>query len=322
MGKLDEILEVDDAELEQAIENLDNDETEEAQPEPETKEETIPLSQLESLQKERDGLLKGMKEERKKRQEFQSRLDVLTGTVNAILEKRSKGDAEPKGAEKLSIVLETDEDGNDILPVEKLEAVLSPYKQEIENLRQMISAQHNLTQAQTEKSNVLQQILSEDESYPKAYNKYTQAREWANTQVVEWQKDNGWSGPMSGEQAMDLVFEGELEAQFQNQFPGADLEAVVGQSKRSLRKALKSLAGPAPAEEETVEEKKPDSRFQKVLQKPSGLSGARNVRSGATTVTEKLSTLSFRDISDLSDKEVAALQEALLAEERSDGVKF
>lgn len=333
MGKLDEILGLTDEDAAQMTEDATETDTNNSDADNTNTGDTgetekpISLGDLERLQRENAGLLKGMKEERKKRQDFQSRLDVLTGTVNAILEKRGKGAADPDSGDskkKPVIAIEVDEDGNDVLPVDKLETVLSPYKQEIMNLRQLISAQHNIAQNDKTNDKALQIILGEDERYPKAYTKYSKARNWANQQVVEWQQENGWQGPMTGEQALEMVFEGNLEAEFSKQFPGADLEAVVGQTKRSLRKALKSFAEPTSAEGETAtqKDKGTGSRFQKVLNKPSGLAGARNAKGGNLSVTEKVGELSSIDIMSLSDKEADALMEALLAEEKSGGIKF
>ena len=287
----------------------------------------------EDWKRERAGLLKGITEERKKRQEFQRRLDTLTGTVNTILDKRSNQDADESGEKKkqVAIPIEVDEEGNDVLPVDKLDVILSPYKKEIENLRQMISANQQYTQSQTEQNRALQEILGEDEQFPKAYQKYTKARNWANQRVVEWQQDNGYSGAMTADQALDYVFTPELEAEFQEAFPGADLDSIVGMGQRAFRKSLKSLISKTPetpSDDEPEDDKKKDrkkeeqSRFQKVLKKPSGLAESRNSKKGQLSVAERASSLSAKDFLELTDKEAEMLEQALLDEEKSDGVKF
>lgn len=285
-------------------------------------------AQLEAIQREKDGLLKGIQEERKKRQEFKGRLDQLTSTVNAILEQRTKGAADLTGEQKKQIkgiTVEFDEDGNAYLPSEKLAAILTPYQRKIMELEERSTATAQQTQQQAEANRVLQQILSEDASYPTAFNSYQKAREWANQKVIEFQMENELRGPMTGEQALDYVFNPELETEFNTLFPGADLEAVVGNSKRAFRKALKSLA-PATQTDETpiVQTKKPaaNSQFKKVLNKPSGLGATKNAKGGDLGVTDRLAELGSQDIMNLSDKEIRALEQALLAEEKTGGIRF
>lgn len=339
MGKLDDILGMTDDEANKLAnsDNVDDGDVTGDVTDPPAAEDTSKLSleQLEALQRENAGLLKGIKEERKKRQEFQSRLDTLTGTVNAILDKRANkatdSDADSTGAKQkvASIVLDIDDDGETVLPVDKLDAVLSPYRQEIENLKQMIAAGYQQTQKQAEGSAVLQRTLSEDERYSKIYNnEYMKARNWANEKVIEWQQDNNYQGALNGELAMEYVFDGELEKEFQNAFPGADLEAVVGQSNRSLKKALRSFIPKEDVVEttststDTDKKKESASRFQKVLNKPTGLSGARNAKAAQVDVVDKVGALSATDIMDLSDAEAAAIIEAMSADERTSGIKF
>ena len=288
--------------------------------------------------RERAGLLKAKQAETKKRQKYeaelrdtQRRLDTLTGTVQAILQNRSKQDAADKGdRKKPQIIIEQDEDGNDVLPVDKLDVILAPYREEIENLRQMISANSQQVQQSTEQTQAVQQILGEDERFPKAHGKYLKARNWANNKVIEWLHDNGYKegSVMTGEQAMDYVFTPELESEFQELFPKASLEHIVGNSKRSFRKALLSLAEePTSENEDDTEElkarnKEKNDRFQKVLRKPSGLADSRNSKGGTLSVSDRIGELSAEELINMSDKEAQALEQALLAEEKSDGIKF
>lgn len=287
--------------------------------------------QLDDIQRERDGLLKGMKDERRKRQEFQGRFDQLSQTVNAILEQRSRGAADQTGADstKVSkgIQVEFDEDGNAFLPEENMQAVLTPYQKKIMELEQKLAATSGQMKAETEGQRVLQQILSEDAAFPAAHAEYVKAREWANQRVVDYQLDNNLTGPMNGEQALDLVFDETAEAEFTKAFPGADLDAVVGNSQRAFRKALRSLAPKETAAAEPTTETAPtqkattDSRFQKVLNKPSGLGSAKNSKS-APALSERVGQLSHQDILSLNDSDIEALQEAMLAEEKSEGIRF
>ena len=133
---------------------------------------------------------------------------------------------------------------------------------------------------------------------------------------------------MTGEQAMDYVFTPELESEFQELFPKASLEHIVGNSKRSFRKALLSLAEePTSENEDDTDElkarnKEKNDRFQKVLRKPSGLADSRNSKGGTLSVSDRIGELSAEELINMSDKEAQALEQALLAEEKSDGIKF
>lgn len=279
-----------------------------------------------ALTREKDGFMKGMKDERRKRQEFQGRFDQLSQTVNAILEQRTKqATADTGDTKKLKgVPVEFDEDGNAFLPAENMQAMLTPYQKKIMELEQRLSATSGQIEQKHEENKVIQQILSEDEQYPTAYRKYQAAREWANQKVIDFQLDNNLQGPMTPEQALDYVFDETLETEFTQAFPGADLEAVIGNSKRAFRKALKSFKvkpTEEPIEKPIADKKTPDSRFQKVLQKPSGLGNAKNSKS-TPPVTERVGQLSHQDIMSLNDADIAALQEAMLQEEKSDGIIF
>lgn len=337
---LEELLEMDDSELDpEKLMAEDADAEDSTEDDDNKNDESDSDEDKPDWDRERAGLLKGIQEERKKRQRFESelkesrrRLDTLTGTVQAILQNRSKQDAADEGdKQKPRIVIEQDEEGNDVLPVDKLDVILAPYKEEIENLRQMISANTQQVQHTTEQTQAVQQILGEDERFPKAHNKYIQARTWANNKVIEWLQDNGYQqgSTMTGEQAMDYVFTPELESEFNEMFPKADLEHIVGNSKRSFRKALLSLAEEPTSDDETDEKaelkarnKEKNDRFQKVLKKPSGLADSRNSKSGTLSVSDRIGELSAEELINMSDKEARALEQALLAEEKSDGIKF
>jgi hypothetical protein len=67
---------------------------------------------------------------------------------------------------------------------------------------------------------------------------------------------------------------------------------------------------------------KPDSRFQQVLKKPSGLGKSANAKGGETPLSERAGNMSATDILSLSDEQIAALERSLLKEEETDGVVY
>jgi len=339
---LEELLEMDESDLDPEKLMAEDADAEDANDDDSNKDDKNDSDSEEDKpdwDRERAGLLKGIQEERKKRQKFESqlkdsqrRLDTLTGTVQAILQNRSKQDAADEGEKKTpKIVIEQDDEGNDVLPVDKLDVILAPYKEEIENLRQMISASTQQVQQNAEQTNALQEILGEDERFPRAHNKYIKARTWANNKVIEWLHDNGYQqgSTMTGEQAMDYVFTPELESEFSELFPKASLEHIVGNSKRSFRKALMSLSEEPTSDDDADDDaelkarkKEQNDRFQKVLKKPSGLADSRNSKSGTLSVSDRVGELSADELVNMTDKEAAELERLLLAEEKSDGIKF
>jgi hypothetical protein len=60
-------------------------------------------------------------------------------------------------------------------------------------------------------------------------------------------------------------------------------------------------------------------RFKKLLKKPSGLGSTTNAKAGHMNVSERLEGINFQDILSLDDRQIKALQEALLLEEKEGG---
>jgi hypothetical protein len=71
----------------------------------------------------------------------------------------------------------------------------------------------------------------------------------------------------------------------------------------------------------TPEFKRPDSRFQKVLNKPSGLGETANAKA-EVSVVEKAGNLGSIDIMALSDEAAEQLEKAMLREENAEGITF
>ena len=276
---------------------------------------------LEELDRKSKGFYDSMKAERAKRQELQSELDRIKGTVNAILEMKRAQPADvladtPKF--KGMPVKET-EDGELFVPTEHVDNVIAPYKQKIADLEQRLQQTDTRRDMDNESMKVIQSIVGEDESYGPAYNKYQAARKWANDRVVDFQKENGLRTPMTSGQALDAVFSDETEKEFASRFPGLNIEDVVRaeDSRRDFRKMLKNVSGAM-----NTPKKPTDERFRRVLNKPSGLGSATNVKGGKLSISERAADLSGMDLMELSDAQVKMLEDALRKEEKSDGISW
>lgn len=284
-------------------------------------------AKLEASEKEKHGLLQSVKDERRKRQDIRDRLNTLTDTVQTLLETRKQKTANEIIAEASKgkgIPVSYNEDGDGFLDPTALEPVLAPYKEEILNLRQQLQLTNQTVETQQESSELLNSILGEDERYNSAYSHYKKAIEWVNDKVVEYQKDNRTEGEyMRSGEALDKVFNADLEAEFNSAFNGLDLERIVTaeDSVRQFRNMLNNVVATT-TPKETTTTKKADETFTKVLNKPSALGKSTNAKTGSTDPIETVANFKAEDILNLSDAAAEALEKAMLQEEQSDGVKF
>jgi hypothetical protein len=166
----------------------------------------------------------------------------------------------------------------------------------------------------------IETIVGENEGYGGAYNKYRSARQWVEDKVVDFQRMNNIQGTLSSGQALDHVFNDDLTQEFDSTFDGIDLVDVITaeDSTSHFRRMLSNMSKdmtPKP-------DNQPDSRFQKVLQKPSGLGKSANAKGGELPLSERAGNMSPSDILSLSDSQIEALEKALLKEEETDGVQF
>src|SRR5574343_272942 len=279
----------------------------------------------EALTAKEKGFYNDMKAERIKRQELQSKLDNLTGTINAILASRKEAPAQTGESGKKQIagipIAET-EDGDLFLPEDALQKIVAPYEEKIRNLETFLQRSTVARNSESEAQKVIEAIVGEDEQHGPAYQKYRAARKWANDRVVEFQRENGINGPMTPGQALDYVFDDNTEKEFATKFPGVPLEEVVmaEESQRNFRKMLKTLAKNADTQRNDTTAQ--GDRFKKLLRKPPGLGSTPNARAGHVNTAEKLNAFSTDDLLNLSDAQVEALHRALRDEERAEGLIF
>lgn len=288
-------------------------------------------AEIEELNKEKHGLLQGVKAERTKRQEINGKLSQLTDTVNGLLSRRDTAAqetiAEAANANRVKgLPVTWTEDGEGFVDSSVLDEVLNPYKDKILQLEEQLQLSSRQSSATTEAENVRRAIVGEDERYSAAYNKYQAARKWVVDQVTDFSRSNGVQRALTSGEALDNVFDNkDVESEFQSAFPGIDLEAIVTaeDSKRHFRNTMKSMANAMnPVEDRDPNANKIDSRFQKVLNKPSGLGNAANAKAGNLSVMDKLNSLSPDDIMGIDDATAEKLMRAIAEDEQSGGVKF
>jgi hypothetical protein len=282
-------------------------------------------AEIEALNKEKHGLLKGVKEERSKRQEISGRLNQLTDTVQGILSQRQQQAAELENVgnqanSKLPVTWT--EDGEGYVNREQIEDILSPYEQKIANLEQQLQNSTATSAAEREAQRVKEAIVGEDERYEPAYRKYQAARKWVTEQVADFVNSNNVGRPLTSGEALDYVFNKDLEGEFETAYPGMNLEDIVvaEDSKRLFRRAMSSVASAMEPKENP--NAKIDDRFQKVLKKPSSLGNQANAKAGNLSVVDKVSSLGHEDFENMTDAQAEALLAAIASEEKSDGVTF
>ncbi|MHC4890597.1 MAG: hypothetical protein ACYTEO_14165 [Planctomycetota bacterium] len=287
--------------------------------------------QIAALEKKKQGLLQGVKDERRKRQEISGRLNQLTETVNGILSQRNAAaDAinthTADSTAKRGIPVTHTEDGESFVDPAEIQKIIDPYQTEINELKQQLQLVDTNATAEQEADKVRSAIIGEDERFFTANSKYQTARKWVLDQVEDFSRQNGINHQITSGQALDYVFNKELQTEFGTKFPGMDMVDVVTaeDSQHHFRQMLTHIAEAKNPllDENRSDTNRVDNRFQKVLNKPSGLGDQANAKAGVLSISEKMADISPEAIMSLTDAQAEALERALLEEEKMDGVKF
>jgi hypothetical protein len=287
--------------------------------------------QVETLEKEKQGLLAATKEERRKRQAASERMASLEGAVTGILSQRqqqgmeSLSEAESADARRQGIPVKYDDDGNAWVDPNSMAEILSPYEQQIRDLEAKLQQTNSTASALDEAERIRQSIIGEDERYGAAAGKYRAARRWVEDAVIDFVKANNVNRSLQSGEALKYVFDAQLRKEFSDQFDGLDIvDIVIAEDSEDLfRRALVSISSTmTPADTQTPKEEGMDSRFRKVLNKPSALGNNANAKAGSASVLEKVGNMGTADIMELSDAQIEALLKLSAREEKSDGIKF
>jgi hypothetical protein len=286
------------------------------------------LKELQALvqanEKEKQGLLKAVKEERSKRQEMGGRLDQITNTLNSMLDQREtliqsqnqKDEATLKG-----IPVEYDDDGDGYINADnRLQEMISPHEEKVAALEKELAATRAAVAAQNEYNETVNALIGENEAYEPAHRQYKTARKWISDKVADWSVQNGWRGTMDSKEALTHVIDEQFEEEFATRFPGMDAFTVTiaedspKHFRRMLAQTAKALGDVQPAPK--------DSRFQRVINKPSSLGKSANAGAEKTSLSERMGSLSATDLLSFGDAEIEALTNHLRKEEQKDGIDW
>ena len=275
-------------------------------------------TQVESLEREKMGLLKAKQDATRKKQESADRLAQLEGAVGTILSQRqqqgmaSLSEGEAAGARSQGIPVTYDDDGNGWIDPQYIAKVTAPYATKIQELENRLQQTDAYSTSQQKAEKVMMGIIGEDERFGPASGKYRAARKWVEDQVLEYANTNGINRVMSSGEALDQIFSDQYtKAEFDKRFNGIDIFDVVTaeDSQTNFRRALTQIANATSPKDDlfTSPREKMDSRFQKVLSKPSALGSQANAKAGTSSVFDKIGSLGTQDIMDLSETQIEAL---------------
>ena len=288
-------------------------------------------TQIESLEKEKQGLLAATKAERTKRQATAGRLEQLESAVTGILSQRQQKGMESLSvheaseAQKKGLPVIYDEDGNGWVDQDAVRNLVSPYEQKIADLETKLQQVNTNSQAQDAADKVREGIIGEDERYGFAAGRYRAARKWVEDVVFDYAKENGVKRALTSGEALDYVLDKDLRTEFSEQFKGLDVVDVVTaeDSQDHFRRMLSNVADATyPKEEQPPTGPRTDSRFQKVLSKPSNLGRNANAKAGQLSVMDRVQNLKPSDITNMSDKDIDTILQAMEREEKEGGVNF
>ena len=277
-------------------------------------------AQVEELTTANAGLLKAKQAAVRKRQDGDDRLAQLEGAVSGILSQRqqqgmeSLSVSEAADARSQGIPVTYDDDGNGWVDQNVVLQMFTPLQEQIKDLESKIQQTEGTVTGQAQANKVIEGIIGEDERFGPASGRYRAARKWVEDYVEDYARTNGIRQTLTSGQALDYVFsDAYSQSEFKKQFDGIDLvDIVTGEDSQShFRRALSNIASASDAATNTLltPKEKMDSRFQKVLDKPSTLGNQANAKAGQLSILEKVGNLKTEDIMNLTDAQIDALME-------------
>ena len=281
-------------------------------------------AQIEDLNKEKLGLLTATKEERRKRQAANERMLKIEGAIDNMLSQRQQQGMESLSykesaeAQRKGLPVVYDEDGNGWIDPSAQsqweQDLLTPYQQKILDLERRIQLTDSKHSASDEAERIKQSIIGEDEQYGRASGTYRAARKWVEDAVLDYARSNGVDRPIQSGEALDYVFDRQLRREFEEEFGDIDIVDIVTaeDSKEHFRRMLRNVSRKLTPEDsyDGMPKERMDSRFQKVMNKPSALGSQANAKAGELSIYDKIGRLGSVDIMALDEKTIEALLNA------------
>jgi len=275
-------------------------------------------AKVEELELAKTGLLKAKQAQTAKRQSVEDKLAQIEGAVGALLSQRqqqgteSVSESQAAAARAQGLPVTYDDDGNGWIDTNSINQLISPYARKINELEQRLQQTDASTSAQANAQKVMSGIIGEDERFGPASGRYRAARKWVEDTVFDYARENGIKRVLSSGEALDNVFnDSYLRQEFAKNFDGIDIVDIVTaeDSQTNFRRTLDHIAGAmTPKDVDFPSPKdKMDSRFQKVLNKPSSLGNQANAKAGQLSVLERLNNVSTEDLMDFSDDQIDTL---------------
>lgn len=279
-------------------------------PEPDKKDDGKPeISPLEErlaeLEKQNQGLLNAITDERRKRQHSDGRLSQITELMSTAKERAADKEPAQKEAKPSHVPIEVTDDGKAFISTEALDALLKTKLKNYEEPLQRMQQEMEAAKATTEQERAFQEsvsaVLSEDDEYPTAYRSVQKAADWVNKEVMRMQEQSGIDGYVPTAVALELLAGTAVEQEFTKRFPGMDFERTIKayDSKWDLKQAIKSTISvgkkPAPKGIDPL-------KAARVMGKPSSLTTPKQLKGGGIS-DDDLDSLDMDTIINLTDAE-------------------
>lgn len=286
------------------------------------KEMKVLKDEINELKREKKGILAAKQEEKRKRQNLEGRVDQITDTINDMLTRRDQLLLEPQSAhdkkELEKIKFKYDDEGDPYLEPSQLDFITNKYEEKISALEEELAQSQLLQTSNQQYNQLVDSIVGKKPEYQNTYRKYRAARKWVDDKLSEYLLDVGRSKPLTSGEALGQAIDQNFKTEFDAEFPGLDMLTIVTaedspwhfEQMLTVNTERLNELQPAPS----------DSRFRRVMNKPSTLGGSANAKGGELSPLERIGSLSAEDLMNMTDEQASALERQIRDEEQKDGI--
>ncbi|ACL06235.1 hypothetical protein Dalk_4557 [Desulfatibacillum aliphaticivorans] len=304
--------------------------------EDETGDETEPKSfqdRLADFESQSKGLLAAKQAEKEKRKAAEAEAKQLRDEMAQLrkLVEESRKQPEPKPEEKAPerILAEIDDEGNVSLPASVLEQYVKramqndPRLSELQAKVQVAEQMNRQIEAEKAEDAFFAEATKDmDGSVMEARPLFKQVQSALADIAFGYIEAKGIARPVTVLDAVTLYEGTEVEAKFNEYFPGLDMADVIlaPASKKYLRRSLETIAGmqnpkPAPSAPPSKDPRKDSERVASITSKARNLTGLNNQVKQEPTTLDALARKSSEDIIfNSTDEEIKALENFLASE--------